>query len=328
MNFRTYQVAASGPDVHHDSLMSNVAVSAFSTGMDGLIGNELFPEVGVMRQSDRYAIIDKGNFLRIPDTTRSPRTKAKRVEFQVSSDRYFADNFALAGEISMEDLQNADNVFGLRSNTTKLVVGDMLRDQEQRIVNIVTSATNMGSGTILAGADKWSDYVNSDPIGDVTTGHAFIKSRTGLIANVAAMDWDTMKILRRHPDLLDKYKSAGGFAGGDISMAQLADALDVDRLLISKAVKENALEGGTSSMTSLWGNNFLLAHIEPGAGQETTTLGLRFVWRPAGFPADAGVVINQEKGAGTRWVEVVETHRFQDEKVVASDLGYLISSTL
>mgnify|MGYP000090827874 CR=1 FL=1 len=324
-DFRTYQVAASGPDVHHDALLSTIAVTAFSTGEDGLIGNDLFPEVSVGKQSDRYAIIDKGAFLRIPNTERAPRTKAKRVEFQVSSDQYFADNFALAGEIALEDLANADLAFGLRENTVKLVVGDMLRDQEQRIVNIVTSATNVGSGVILAGGDLWSNYVTSDPLGDVTTAHAFMKNQTGLIANVAAMDWDTFQIVRRHPDLLDYYKYT---SGGQLDMAQIAAAFNVDKVLISHAVVENALEGGTSSMTSLWGNNVLLAHVSAAVGLQTRTLGLRFKWRPPGFPNDAAVNTKREEGAGTRYVEVVETHRFQDERIIAANLGYLIATTL
>lgn len=325
MNYRTYQVAASGPDVHHDVLLSNLAVTAFASGTEGLIGNDLFPEVGVGKQSNKYPIIDKGNFLRIPNTARAPRTEANRVEFQVSSDSYFADNFALAGENALEDLANADTSFGLRSNTLNLVTGDMLRDQEQRIINIVTSATNMGSGTTLSGGDLWSDFVNSDPLGDVRTAHAFIRNQTGLIANVAAMDWDTFQVLRVHPDLLDHYKYT---RGGQLGMEQVADAFNVDRILLSKAIKENSLEGGTSSMTSMWGNNCLLAHIEPAAGLQTRTLGLRFKWRPDNFPADMGVVTKREEGAGTRWVEIIEAHRFQDEKVIASELGYLIETTL
>lgn len=325
MNFRTYQVAASGPDVHHDTLLSNVAVAAFATGVEGLIGNALFPEVTVGKQSDRYAILDKGNFLKIPRTLRAPRTRANRVEFQVSSDTYYADNHALAGEAAIEDIANADAVFRIMENTTNLIVGDILRAQERRIFDFVTSATNVGSGVILTGGARWNDYVNSDPLGDVTTAHAFIKSRTGLIANVAAIDWDTYQLVRRHPDLLDQYKSV---RGGMLDEAQVAAAFSVEKLLVSKAVQENAREGGTSSMTSMFGNRCLLAHIQPAAGLETRTLGLRFKWQPAGFPSTMAVITKRDEGAGSRWVEIVETHMFQDEKIIATDLGYLIDDTI
>src|SRR3990167_6622086 len=323
--YRTYQVAASGPDVHHDTLLSNIAVAGFASGVDGFIWNQLFPEVPVAKQSDRYAIIDKGAFLRIHDTTRAPKTEAKRVEFQVSSDQYFADNYALAGENALEDLANADVSFQLRANTTRLVVDGLLRDQERRLYNLVTSATNVCSGVILGAGVRWSNFVNSDPLGDVTTAHAFIQQRTGLIANVAAMDWDTFQIISRHPDLLDQYKYT---QGGMLTEANVAAAFRVDKLLISKAVQENSREGGTSSMTSMWGNRCLLAHVEPGVSLETRTLGLRYRWRPAAFPTDMAVSTRREEGAGTKYIEIVEAQRFQDEKIIATDLGYLIDSTI
>lgn len=319
----------SGGDAHHDVLLSNLAVSAFDTGVDGLIGNKLFPRVPVGKQSDRYAIINKGAFLRVPNTRRAPRTQANRVEFTASSDRYFADNFALAGEIPLEDLNNADIAFQLRENTTSLVIGDLLRDQEQRIINLVTSASNLGSGTILSGANQWSDFVNSDPLGDVTTGHAFIRKQTGLVANTMAMDWDVFQLIRRHPSLLDMYKYTNG---GMLDDTQLKAAFRVDNLLISRAVKENNRESdipaAASSMTALWGTGVLLAHIEPGVSLQTRTLGLRFGWTPPIYPADMAVGTAREEGPGKRNVEIIEAGYYQDEKLVAADLGYLIASVV
>ena len=319
---RTY-ATADGSDIHHDSLLSNIAVSAFSKGVDGLVGNDLFPQVTVSKQSDRYAVIEKDAFLRIPETRRAPKTIANRVNFNVSSDRYFADNYALAGDNALEDLANADIAFQLRQNTVNLVMSGMLRDQERRVLNFVTSATNMGSGTILSGSDRWNNFVNSDPLGDVNTAHAFIRGQTGLIANTMVMDWDSIQTIRRHPDLLDMYKYV---SGGQLDNSQLASVFNVDRILVSRAVKENALEGGTTSMTAMWGTSVLLAHIESPNGLETQTLGLRFTWAPTGFPAAMAVQTARESGPGKKNIEIVEAQMFQDERVIATDLGYLIDT--
>ena len=328
--YRTYAVtAATGPDIHHDTLLSNVAVAAFAVGTDELIADQLFPSIPVGKQSDRYAIIDKGNFLRRPDTVngvlRAPGTEARRVIFEVSSDKYFADGYALASEIPLEDLANADQPFRLRENTTTLITGLLRREQEIRIAQKVTTAANVGSAVALTGTAKWSDFANSDPIADVTTGHAFIRNNTGLVANTLVIDYDTVMIVRRHPELLDMYKYS---RSGQITMQELADCFKVGRILVGRAVMENALEGGTSSMTNVWGNNALLAHVEPAVGQQTRTLGLRFNWRPEGFPAPLAVASRREAGAGTRYVEIEEVSMFQDEKIIAKELGYLIADTL
>src|SRR5690554_6091320 len=116
-DFRSYATATVvGPDAHLDVPLGNVAISAFTDGVTDLIGSQIFPMVEVSKQSDKYYIIDKGAFLRTTKggAQRAPRTRADRVEFQVSSSRYFAENYALAGEIAAEDLANADRALSLR----------------------------------------------------------------------------------------------------------------------------------------------------------------------------------------------------------------------
>jgi hypothetical protein len=292
-----------------------------------MIGDQVFPAVSVSKQSDRYPILDKSNFLRNYNdiALRAPKTEARRIEFRVSSDAYFADNYALAIEIALEDLANADLSFMLRENATNLVVGDLRRAQEIRIARTVTSISNIGSGVVLGAGSQWSDFVNSDPLGDVTTAHAFIQQRTGLIANTAIVDYDTYQIIKRHPDLLDMYKYT---SGGQVTDPQLAEAFKVGRVLVGRGIMENANDGGTSSMTSIWGRNCVLAHINPAQGLQTRTLGLRFQWQPAGFPAPLAASSRREEGAGTRNVEIIQSEHYQDEKVIARDLGYCIQSTV
>ena len=323
--FRTYQVAASGPDVHHDTLLSNIAVMAFDTGEDGFVVDRILPAVPVGKQSDRYAVIDKGEFLRRVDAYRAPRTEARRVEFKVSSDAYFAKNYALAAENALEDLDNADNVFQLRENSTKLVTGDLRRAQEIRVADRLTSISNVGSGVVLAGANQWSDYVNSDPLGDVNTGHAFIQHATGLVANTGVVDFDTFQILQRHPDLLDMYKYTNG---GLVTQAQIAAAFKVGNLWVAQGVVENALEGGVSSMTQIWGRSFFLCYVGPATGLQTRTFGLRYQWRPPSFPAPFATHTKRYEGAGSRNVEVVQAEHYQDERVIARDLSYLLKDTV
>ena len=319
-------VTPTGGDAHFDVPLGNMAVAAFAAGVDDLIGSDIFPAVPVGKETDKYYIIDKDAFLRDDDALRAPKTQARRVEFEVSSDSYRALNYALANEEPMENLANADNPIRLRGNSVTLVTNKLLRAQEIRIADILTCADNLGSGAALTGTAKWNDPVNSDPIGDVQTGHAFIRGQTGLIANTAIIDYDTIKVLRKHPIILDMFKYT---RGGLATMENLQEVFDVPRILVGRAVKQNALEGNTSgSITNVWGNNVILAHLEQGVSLQTMTLGLRFQWTPEGMPAAFGVTRAQENQAGSRHVEIIEAGHYQDEKIIAQDLGYAITGTL
>lgn len=310
-------------DVHIDVPLSNICIEAFDRG--NFVGPQLFPIVPVSKQSGYYYTIPAGAFLRIPSsTTRPPKTSPRRVEFNVSSNTYSAINYALAGENAFEVLDAADNPIQLRARTARKVLGDLMMDMEVRIANKVTSISNIGSGVSLTGTNKWSDYVNSDPVGDISTGHAFMRNNTGIVANTLLMDWDTHKILRRHPVLLDMYKYT---QGGLLNDAELKEVFEVDNLIVSRAIRNAALEGGTNSIVNVWGNNALLAYIGAAAGMETVTFGLGFRYQPAGFPAPFAASVYNDPDPGKK-TEVTEVGYFQDEKIVASQLAYLVGATL
>lgn len=320
---RRYQNTASGRDIHHDAPLTNIAIRAFQSA-DGYIAGDLFPPVPVDKQMNRYYIIDPNSWLRIPNTARAVKNSPRRIEFKVSSDGYFADNYALANENAMEDLENADNALMLRENSVDLVTDALLRDWENRVASLVTSISNLGSGVALTGANKWSDYVNSDPVSDITTGHAFIRNNTGLVANTLALDFDTYQILRRHPLLIDYFKYVDG---GLLADNQLRELFRVDRILIGTAIKNNALEGATASITNVWGNAAVLARVVPGQTMKTATFGLSFRWTPTGIAAPFAVSRYNDPDPGKK-VEVIEAGYYQDEKVVAKNLSYGITGTL
>lgn len=311
-------------DVHIDTPLSNIAVEAFDGG--NFIAPQLFPVVDVRKQSDKYYTITKNSWLRVPQSTlRSPKTAPRTVEFDVSSDSYFADNYALTGENAFETIANADDPIDLRARTTRYVVDMLMRDQEVRIANQVTSITNIGSGVTLSGANLWSNYVSSDPVADVTTGHAFIRQNTGLIPNTAVMDYDTYQTVRRHPVLLDMYKYT---QGGLVNDAELKEVFKVDRLLISNAIRNAALENATASLVNIWGNNCLLCYVSPNpTGLRTQTFGLAFRWMSPDLPAPWGVRVYNDPNPGKK-TEIVEVGYYQDEKIVAASLAYLIGTTL
>lgn len=320
---RRYAAAtAGGRDAHLDVPLQNIAIKAFQ-GAD-FVGPRLFPVVGVGKQSDKYYILDPDSWLLVPSTLRAPKTAPRRMEFKISSDSYFANNYALAGELAKEDLANADAALRLRENTAAVVTEGLLRDLEVRIVNKVTSITNLGSGVSLSGTAKWSDYLNSDPVADVTTGQAFIRQKTGLEANTLVCDPDTYAIARRHPLLLDMFKYT---AGGLVSDEQLRSVFGVANLWVARGIKNAALEAATASVVNIWGNNALLCRVVPGTTLQTATFGLAMRWEPEGIPGPMQAYRYDDPDPG-RKVEIVEVGYYEDEKIVAKNLAYLIGSTL
>ena len=309
---------------HIDVPMSNMAVKAFQ-GAGDFIGEHVFPVIPVEKQSDGYYVIDKDSWLRVPDTSRAPKTGVKRGEWKVSTDTYFAKNYAFGTDHAKETLANQDAALRIRQTSMNYTLETLARDRELRIANKVTSISNCGSGVALAGGDKFSDYANSDPISFVNTGHAFIRAQTGLRANAIAIDYDTFKILQFHPVLRDYIKYTNE---GPLNINHLKAIFDVAEIHVGDAIYNTAKEGAAGSMSNIWGNSFLLYRKEANpTGLQVATFGGALRWTPEGFPAPFAVEVYDHHDKSKK-AENVDSQYFQDEKIIGQDLSYLFTDTL
>lgn len=311
-------------DVYFDVPLSEFMVRAFA-GVADYVGPRLFPPVEVSQPSGKYYTLDKDSWLLIPNDIRAEKTSPNRIDFKVSSDAYTTIGRGLAHEIPKETLAAADRVLRVRENGVKVVVEGLARALEDRIALKVTSITNIGSGVSLTGGDKWSDYVNSDPKAQVNTAHAFGENNTGLHYNTSVIDKDSYRILRNHPLVRDYTKFV---QAGPVPDAALKEFLEVDNLWIANGMKNMAAEGATASIVNIWGNSVLFCRVAPGVQElEAVTLGLAIQWKPEGFPAPMQVrrYDHWDPGVAT---EILDVLYWQDEKIVAKQLGYLVGSTL
>lgn len=321
---------ANGRTVHTDVPLTNLAVEAFDASEEGFVSGLIAPAIPVSKQSDAYYVIDKGAFMRREDSgaKRAPGTPARRKLWSVSSDTFFCHNYALASEIPIEYLENADMAIRHRENSTLAVTHDLRLQQESRMAGLVTSISNVGSGVALTGADKWSDFVNSNPLAAVNTAQAFIRSQTGFLANTMLLDWNTEKQLRQHPLVIDRFKYT---TGGEVNRSQLQEFFSVQNIVVANAIENTAAETTDSAgFTSgdVWGNVCVLMHLGPATGLQSRTPFARFQWQTSAFASNFSVTRDIQNAAGSKHVEVIEAGHYQDEKVIARDLAYTITGTL
>lgn len=309
-----------GRDLHHDTPLTNLAIAAFET-MGDFVAPRVFPIVRVDKQSDRYYTIDSATWLRMPETRRAPKTKANMIEFRVSSDSFFCDNYALATDNPLEDLDNADRAIQLRESSTLLVTRGLLADMELRVATTAQSfAATMVRQT---GANAWDAVTSADIMTQVLTGHLEIFQKTGLRANTLVLDYQSYMYARRNERAFERFKYV---EGGLLSDTQLRELFMVDQILVARSLRNQAYEGQAASLMSIWGPTALLCRIEPNPGLKAATFGLSFRWQPEGFPAPMSVSRKVYSGAGDINAEVIEASYYQDEKVVAPSLGYYINT--
>lgn len=313
----------SGRQLHIDAALSDILVATFETEGD-FIAQQLFPVVPVDKQSNKYYTLRKEAWLATPRTHRAPRTRANIVEFDISSDAYFCSNYALAGEIPLEDLANADAAIRLRDSTTRLIGRGLLADKEVR----VAAAAYTGVATVIrnSGADAWTATTSADIQAQIHAAHQVVFRGTGMRANALFIDYDSYLLAKRNQLLFSKfqYRATGPAM---ISDAQLMEALMVDRIVVARSQKNNANIGQAASITSIWGPTALLARVEQSApSMMTATFGLSFRWTNPSLGTPMAVTTKVEDEAGDRHVEILEAGYHDDEKVVGGALGVIINT--
>jgi hypothetical protein len=310
--------------VHVDAILTNISV-AYLQRAESFIADKVFPVVPVDKQSDKYFVYSKNDWLRDEARVRTDGTESVGSGYNITTDNYYADVFAIHKDIGDQTRANADAPINVDREAAEFVTHRLLTRREiQFVTDFMTTGkwsvdvTGVAASPTTNQTIQWSDYTNSDPIEDIEAGKASILSTTGLEANTLVLGYDVFRRLKNHPDLVDRIKYT---SSQTITEDMLARMFDIERVLVSKSVKATNAEGATGAYSFTTGKTALLAHVAPNPGILTPSAGYTFSW--TGVSQGLGLTIGTssfrlESLRATR----VEAELAFDNKVVASDLGY------
>jgi len=312
--------AATGPgDLHIDVPLSNVAINHRPTGM---IADMIAPMVPVTKQSDGFVEFSRADALRIEDDRRAPGAEARVVTRDISSHTYFANDHALKDRVTVEDRANMDPILlqELYNNRVTYITGKLMLGWEHRVSAQVTSGSNVGSYSAVSSA--WTDEANSDPIGDLHTAIDNVHDSVGLRPNRIVIGDKAWRSLRRHTDILNRIFGTNN-GGGYPSTAQVANLLEIDQILVGRAYYNAGEEGDAESLTPVWGDDVLVYYAPSAPSREEPSFMYSFRWNVPGVPSMQAERHGYDSKTKS---EEVEVGYYQDEKVVGSAYGYLLTA--
>lgn len=298
-------------DVHIDTALSNISIAFKNLTY---VADLIFPIVPVDKQSDYYFEWSKDFWFRNHVKVRGPGATYAEGGLQLSSTQFICINKGLSFPLPVETIENEDEAVDVETTGAEWLADQFALDREIGLAAAILGATAWTSYTTLSGGAQWSDYANSDPVGDVETGKEAIKALTGIPPNtllVGEQVWDQLKF---HPDLLDVYKHT---APAVLTTDLVAKVFDVERILVGTAIKNTAAEGGTFAGSYIWGKSALLLYVPKSPGLRTPSAGYSFVWRQNGYQIAISRV-----GEPLRKRDVLLADHAFVHKVVSADLGY------
>jgi len=298
-------------DVHVNQPLTRISIAYRNADY---IADQIFPIVPVDKQTDCYFVFDKQSWFRNRSGPRAPGTRAPRADYGITTASYLCVNDSLGKEIPDEVRANADAPLKPDITATQFVTDALLLALELRVAALITACANWTGASNPS--VQWSSDV-SDPWGDIDTAVNSVVSNTGRAPNVAVMSWDVWRNLRQHPDFLDRVKYTR--SGGRIEATDLASWFGFDKVLIGRSIYDSALEGATSEMGYVWGDDFWCGYVPPAPALEVPSSGYILTW-------------------GTRKVErfreeeehqdIVTAEWYTDEIICASDAGSIFADVV
>lgn len=309
---------AIGRDLYLDLPLTNLVLSYRPAG---LIGDMIAPIVEVNKQSGAVIEFSQADLLRIEDTKRAPGVEAKRIVVSVSSQVYYANNYALKMGVTIEDRANADAIYASRlfEGRAQILTDHLALDWENRVAALVTSASNVGSSASVSSI--WTGS-GADPLADINTGIDNVTFATGYRPNSAVMGLKAWNAFRRHStvrNLIFGLNNGGGYPNTD----QVKNLLQLDQVLVGAGFKNTAQEHIGKSMSDIWGPNVLIYYANPNPRQDAPSFMYTYRWVAPGIPNMQVERLPYDPKTKT---DDIEVGYYQAEKITGASFGFLIQS--
>lgn len=312
---------ATGRDLHIDQPLSNIVVGRRP---EGFIADQLLPITTVNKQSDIYYKFQHLEWYRHEAgmTLRAPGTEAKKVSMTVSSDTFYAPNYALAADWPVEDEVNADAALQWARSNALFLTDKLMLDYESRVADLAVTSANVA--TIFNASSGWNSAART-ALTDMLEWRDAFKDITGVMPNTMIIPRAVMTKLTLNDQIRDLLF---GDRGGTATASQIAGLLEIPNVLTPTAQVNTAVEadpqGGT--LADMWaGNgNLWMARVDTLAGMFTDTWLQAFRWTSPLF--NTPMAVQRFPFDPKKKIYEIEVSYYQDEKVVSSDLAIRVSS--
>jgi hypothetical protein len=315
-------------DVHIDVALTNFSLAYFQRP-DNYIATKVFPVVPVDKQSNKYWIWTKNDWMTSQVEVRPPGTESAGSGFTLSNTSYYANVYALHKDLDHQTAANADMDLE-RATSLWLTQQALLKMERSFVTDFMTTGiwsldyTGVASAPSTNQFVQWSNRTSSDPRSDIETAKLQVLSTTGFEPNTLVLGYQTYQALKQHPDFRSQIQYT---SPESVTADIIGKILDIPRVFVSKGVYATNLEGETAAYSMVQGKSAWLGYVNPMATTESATAGVTFVW--TGLPGASGnqIAVNQFYIPETK-VQRYEIELAYSNAIIGSDLGVYFTTAI
>jgi hypothetical protein len=298
-----------------DPVLTNLLVG-YMQAESRFVAGRVFPPVLVDKKSGTYYIFTKKYWFLDEMKQRAPGETFRRGGYGVESTTFKTLIWGLEHPIADETRDDSQVPMSLEEaglrwlSTQSLIRKERAFSADFMVVSVWGTDDNNS-------ATDWDDFASGDPAANVKTAQRTILTNTGQVPNTMVVGRIVDDALTLHPDILDRIKYTQAATDAAIRGA-LAAALGLQNYLVGEAVYNSANEGQTMTGAAIIDDDALICYCAGAPGILTPSCGYSFSWPGGG--GQGAIVPYRDQSAKS---DILQHSEAWDQKVVASDLGYI-----
>jgi len=193
---------------------------------------------------------------------------------------------------------------------------DVEADNGERLLNPENFPT--GNKSLLSGTDKFTDFVNSQPLEVVDAGKDVIADKIGKEPNLMVIPKNVLTRIIRHPQL--EIKSLTGQITA-ATVEYLKERFQIENILIGRSLKLNE---STNEFVPIWSTHIALMYRNPNPNPSVREMSFGYRLQQKGYP----FIDDDIEGIDKKKIEAVRYNDKFEDVVLCAEAGYLIQNAI
>lgn len=286
----------------------------------GFVGLKIAPTIEVDTPFGQYGVIELKELIKSRDTRRAVDGSYGRGEGRGTKDTYSTEEHGFEERVDDREA----TMFGSWWNSELLAAqrcrDAVLRNHNARVIALAAAVSNTtAAGTV------WTTLASADVIGNVRTARLAVRNRTGIMPNAMVIDFETFQYVRSNAGIIDRVKYSGlqDVNVSKVTVNAVAQALDLEEIILSGSMYNSANEAQTASLASMWDKTTAFVFVKgSGSDLRRPQFARTFHWGADG--SSIGSVMESYRDESRR-SDIVRSRMETDEKVVYSACAQLIT---
>jgi hypothetical protein len=293
----------------------------------GLIAEQVFPVVEVDLQANSFGTIPVEQLLKTGSGVRGPDGGYERGTFKFDDSSYATVEYGFEEVLDRRTVNMYRHYFTAELVAALRARAKLLRAWEIRVSSAVFNATTWtGSALTTAITHEWDDSANCTPRANVKAAKLRVLANSGLWPNALIINQKVFENLIDSAEILDRVKHSGHTdpKPGNITTQVMAEALNIDRVIVAGGVQDTANVGQDAVIAQVWSDEYaMVCKIADGPDFREPGIGRCFHWAADGSVLGGMVESYAEE---SKRADIIRVRHDVDEVTLYAQAGHLLSN--